>query len=163
MGRCRTWLSSGKCWPRWEPGGPCPFGGPAAGRKLAEKFLERLSGSGRFPGEGHGNPLQYSCLHSSLPGGAWQAIVCGVAKSQTRPRNSLERQWSWTVPWSGFPRKCTLQQGFTCKFIREEIPGSWWGLREGRKAINMTSQAAYCCGQEALNPAGAGGGPWNSV
>ena len=29
----------------------------------------------------------------------------------------------------------TLLQGFTCKFIREAIPGSWWGDRDGRKAI----------------------------
>ena len=34
--------------------------------------------SGRSPGVGSGNPLQYSCLEN--PGGAWWAIVCGVAK-----------------------------------------------------------------------------------
>ena len=36
------------------------------------------------PGEGNGNPLQYSCLESSMDREAWQAIVHGVAKSQTR-------------------------------------------------------------------------------
>ena len=41
--------------------------------------------SGRFPGEGHGNPLQYSCLENPMDRGAWQATVHGVAKSQTRP------------------------------------------------------------------------------
>ena len=35
------------------------------------------------PGEGNGNPLQYSCLEKSTDRGAWQAIVFGVAKSQT--------------------------------------------------------------------------------
>ena len=35
-------------------------------------------------GEGNGNPLQYSCLKSPMDGGAWQAAVHGVAKSQTR-------------------------------------------------------------------------------
>ena len=35
-------------------------------------------------GEGNGNPLQYSCLKNPMDGGAWQAAVHGVAKSQTR-------------------------------------------------------------------------------
>ncbi|CAI9165511.1 unnamed protein product [Rangifer tarandus platyrhynchus] len=40
--------------------------------------------SGRFPGEGNGNPLQYSCLENPMDGGAWWATVHGVAKSQMR-------------------------------------------------------------------------------
>ena len=38
---------------------------------------------GRFPGEGNGNPLKYSCLENSMDRGIWQALVHGVAKSQT--------------------------------------------------------------------------------
>ena len=38
---------------------------------------------GRFPGEGDGNPLQYSCLENSMDRGAWRATVPGVTKSQT--------------------------------------------------------------------------------
>ena len=30
-----------------------------------------IPGSGRFPGEGNGNPLQYSCLENPMEGGAW--------------------------------------------------------------------------------------------
>ena len=43
-----------------------------------------VPGSGRFPGGGHGNPLQYSCLENPMDRGAWQATVHGVTKSQTR-------------------------------------------------------------------------------
>ena len=43
-----------------------------------------IPGSGRPPGEGNGNPLQYSCLENSMDGGAWWATVHGVAKSWTR-------------------------------------------------------------------------------
>ena len=43
-----------------------------------------IPGSGRSPGEGNGNPLQYSCLENPVYGGAWRATVCGVAESQTR-------------------------------------------------------------------------------
>ena len=39
--------------------------------------------SGRSPGEGNGNPLQYSCLESPMDRGAWRATVHRVAKSQT--------------------------------------------------------------------------------
>ena len=42
-----------------------------------------IPGSGRSPGGGHGNPLQYSCLENSMDRGAWRATVHGVTKSQT--------------------------------------------------------------------------------
>ena len=42
-----------------------------------------ISGLERFPGEGNGNPCQYSCLGNSMGRGGWQAILHGAAKSQT--------------------------------------------------------------------------------
>ena len=42
-----------------------------------------VSGLGKSPEEGNGNPLQYSCLENSKDRGAWWATVRGVAKSQT--------------------------------------------------------------------------------
>ena len=41
-----------------------------------------IPGSGRSPGGGHGNALQYSCLENPMGRGAWWATVCRVAKSQ---------------------------------------------------------------------------------
>ena len=46
-----------------------------------------VPGLGRSPGGGNGNPLQYSCLEDSMDRGAWRAIVCGVAESQTWSSN----------------------------------------------------------------------------
>ena len=46
--------------------------------------LGSIPGSERSPGEGNGNPLQYSCLENPMDTGAWWAIVHGVAKSRTR-------------------------------------------------------------------------------
>ena len=43
-----------------------------------------IPGLGRSPGEGNGNPLQYSCLDNPMDRGAWRAIVHGLAKSQTQ-------------------------------------------------------------------------------
>ena len=48
---------------------------------------ETIPGSGRSPGEGNSNPLQYSCLGNSIDVGAWQAAVHGVAKSQKQLSN----------------------------------------------------------------------------
>ena len=45
--------------------------------------LGLILGSGRFPGEGNSNPLQYSSLDNSMDRGAWQATVHGVVKSWT--------------------------------------------------------------------------------
>ena len=39
-----------------------------------------IPGSGRFPGGGHGNPLQYSCLENPTDRGAWRAVVHGVTE-----------------------------------------------------------------------------------
>ena len=43
--------------------------------------MSSIPGSGRFPGEGNSNPLQYSCLENSMDRGAWWAMVHGVTKS----------------------------------------------------------------------------------
>ena len=42
-----------------------------------------IPGSGRSPGGGHGNPLQYSCLENPMDRGAWRATVHGVTKNWT--------------------------------------------------------------------------------
>ena len=45
--------------------------------------LGLIPGWGKSPGEGHGNPLQYSCLDNPMERGAWWTTVQRVAKSQT--------------------------------------------------------------------------------
>ena len=46
--------------------------------------LGSIPGLGRSPGEGNGNPLQYSCLENPMDRGPWQATVHGVTKSRTQ-------------------------------------------------------------------------------
>ena len=48
------------------------------------KDVGSIPGLGRSPGEGNGNPLQYSYLENSVDRGAWQAGVHRVTKSQTQ-------------------------------------------------------------------------------
>ena len=80
--------------------------------------LSSIPGSGRSPGEGNGNSLQYSCLESPMDRGAWQAAVLGVTKSRTRLSDftftfhfhALEKEMAthssvlaWRIPGMGEP------------------------------------------------------------
>ena len=64
-----------------------------------------ISGLGRPPGGGHGNPLQYSCLEDPMDRGAWRGTVYGLAKSRTRLSPSLVEEpiqgakiWKYGTP-----------------------------------------------------------------
>ena len=65
------------------------FPGGSDGKESAYNAgdLGSIPGSGRSPGEGNGNPIQYSCLENPMDGGDWQATVLGVAKSCTQLSN----------------------------------------------------------------------------
>ena len=55
----------------------CPYAGD----------LGSIPGSGTSPGEGNGNPLQYSCLENSMDSGTWWTTVYGVAKTPKQLSN----------------------------------------------------------------------------
>ena len=54
---------------------------------------------GRSPGGGHSNPLQYSSLGNPLNRGAWQALVCGVAKNWTQLREQTTTAMFLSARW----------------------------------------------------------------
>ena len=65
------------------------FPGVSDGKESASNagdldLIPELRGS---PGEGNGNPFQYSCLENSMDRGVWWATVHGVTKSQTQLSN----------------------------------------------------------------------------
>ena len=63
-----------------DPSPPCSGASQVA---LVVKKPTLIPGLGRFPGGGHGNPLQYSCLENPMDTGAWWVSVHVVTKSQT--------------------------------------------------------------------------------
>ena len=66
---------------------PLPGGSEDKASACNAGDLGSIPGLGRSPGEGIGNPLQYSCLENPMDRGAWWATVHGVAKSRTRLSN----------------------------------------------------------------------------
>ena len=65
-----------------------------------------IPGLVRSPGVGNGNPLQYSCLENPMDGGAWEAAVHGVKKSQARLSDqhfTLTSILAWEIPWTEEP------------------------------------------------------------
>ena len=62
-----AWL----CVTLWDPMNPIEF------------FKPEYYDPNEYQGEGNGTPLQYSCLENPMDGGAWWAVVHGVAKSRT--------------------------------------------------------------------------------
>ena len=65
------------------------FPGDSNGKESArsEGKPGSIPGSGRSPGEGNGNSLQYSCLENAMDRGAWWATIHGVTESQTQLSN----------------------------------------------------------------------------
>ena len=72
-----------------------------------------IPGLERYPGEGNGNPLQYSCLENPMDGGTWQATVHRVPKSLTQlstqvlfSMKKVVLTWIWCLTTYYFmPRK----------------------------------------------------------
>ena len=64
--------------------------------------LGSIPGLGRSSGEGHGNPLQYSCLENPTERGPWQATVRGVPKSRIRlATNARAQDERFCDSWEG--------------------------------------------------------------
>ena len=61
--------------------------------------LDLIPGSGKFPGGGNGNPLQYSCLGNLMDRGAWRATVHRVSKGQRQLKHlSMHAFKGWVCP-----------------------------------------------------------------
>ena len=101
--------------------------------------MSSIPGSGRSPGGGHGNPLQYPCLENPMDRGVWQAAVHGVTKSQTWLKwlsphaqvltkegsvQLLSRLWLFATPWTV---ACQASLSITNSWSPpNSYPLSWW-------------------------------------
>ena len=96
--------------------------------------LGSIPGSGRPPGGGHGNPLQYSCLENPMDIGGWRATVHGAAKSQTCLRNQHFHTFTFVQTasplriLSEYPLRCVMTES---KGMRPKV----CGLSEGAASM----------------------------
>ena len=118
----------------WVPWGIISgFPGGASGkepicqcRRLKRRRFD--PGSGRSPGEGNGNPLQYSCLENPVDSGAWQAVIHRVTQS-------------WTLlKWLSTPHPGTSWsiQNWTVGFAYLMLVG--WSVIRGSLVTNFRNQ-----------------------
>ena len=92
-----------------------------------------LPGSGRSPGGGHDNPLQYSCQENSMDRGAWWAMVHGVTKSWTQLK-WLSRQHVIAKHLSLYFCCCCWPHHVACEIL---VP--WPGIKPVPHAVEVQS------------------------
>ena len=136
-----------------------------------------IARSRRFPREGHGNPLHYSCLENPMDSGAWQATVHGAPKSWTQLKwqHACRVKKIFLQNWEGRRtgrRKSTLNthQWDWCWSWRSHTSGSWligkdpdagkdWGQKEKRvREDEMVGWHHLFNGHELSQTPGDGGG-----
>ena len=92
---------------RSSPGGSVVKNPPANAGDAGDISL--IPALGRSPGEGHGYPLQYSCLENAMERGTWRTTVHGVAKSCTwLTHTQHNNHFSLVSP-------CSVYAGTDCK------------------------------------------------
>ena len=83
--------------------------------------LGLIPGSGRFPGEGNGNPLQYSCLENSMNRGAWRAAVHGSHRVGHHLGTEQQQQqlYLYNQEWHPAPGRC-VESVIQLQYRRDE-------------------------------------------
>ena len=89
-----------------------------------------ILGLGRSPGEGNGNPPQYSCLENPIDRGSWWATVHGAAKSQAQFSNRARTHKEGTAgAFFDLRARVKLSAVLCCPLPKVRL---LWGLRRGR-------------------------------
>ena len=124
------------------PGGPSGKE-PACQCRLDVRDASLVFGLGRSPGEGNGNPLQYSCLENSMDRGALRATVYAVTQSQTKlkqltthtqPFSSTQFNGMSTFMVKGFSIVKDVQAGFRKgRGTRDQIANIHWIIEKAKE------------------------------
>ena len=103
-----------------------------------------IPGSGRCPGGGHGNPIQYSCMENSKDRGGWQATIHGVAESR-KPLGDLTTTINYShhaVHYIPAAAATSLQ---SCRTLCDPIDGSPTRLPCPRDSPGKNTRASLFC------------------
>ena len=122
--------------------------------------LGSISPSGRFPGEGNGNPLQYSCLENPMEGGAWCRLLSMGSQRVRHDGATSLHFWGRKV---GGPRAEPLEL-VSCWHFREKTGAERsWALLEQKDKMttyfwNQEDLLDHTCAEKILRVSGKGGG-----
>ena len=84
-----------------------------------------IPGSGRSPGRGHGNPLQYACLENPKDREAWRAVVHGVTESLPPQKWQHSTHVSWRQPHPADARQLEHEStGDKCSYVADREDGT---------------------------------------
>ena len=101
-----------------------------------------VSGLGRTPGGGNGNPLQYPCLENPMDRGAWWATVHGAAESQTQLSERVCTDTTHTHTYTHSIRVNSWVQGkykYKARFVPSKNLDSYWGKKTNNNKKHLTS------------------------
>ena len=118
--------------------------------------LGSIPGLRRSPGEGNGNPLQYSCLENPMDGRAWWATVHRVAKSRTRLSDFTSLHFNLIV---GFPGGASGEESI-CNAGDIKDVGSIPGLGRSRQEGNGNPLQYFCLENPMDRRAWRAASPW---
>ena len=129
----------------WFPP-PLPCGG-SDGKASAYNVgnLGSIPGSGRSPGEGNGNPLQYSCLENPMDRGAWLATVMGLQRVEHNWATSLHYHtasaWGAGAHFLTFPGAQPIQIYQLCEM--RSLAGREQNGRERRQEVSCCDRTGW--------------------
>ena len=100
--------------------------------------------TGTVYGEGNGTPLQYSCLENPMDGGAWWAVVCGVAESLTQLSD-----FTFTFHFHALEKEMANPLQCSC-LENPRDGGAWWAAvygvtqsQTGLKRLSSSSSSSH--------------------
>ena len=85
------------------------------------KDLGSIPGSGKSPGKGNGNPLQYSYLGNLMERGAWRTIVLGVAKSHDLVTKQQQKMLAWIFALSFLCQQQIVSKNLLKTFLFQSL------------------------------------------
>ena len=138
----------GQVWPTFTHEG---FPGGSDGKESACNVgdLGSIPGWGRPPGEGNGNPFQYSWLGNPIHSGAWQAPVHGVVKSWTQLRDFTFTFTCcpFTIYLAVSDLSCHMRDLHVSRGLFRWLPLSMWDLG----SLNSDWTCILCIATQILN------------
>ena len=130
-------------WEKLKEGSPSGEGSVVKNPSVNARVQDSIPGSGRSPGKGNGNPLQYSCLGNPMDRGAWWATVHGVTRvrrnlaTKPPPSGEIHGKKRWEIACC----VCGRQNKWVYVDRKDRFQSTEkWGLKDGERFGSRSSR-----------------------